>query len=841
VSILRYGAAIPLLLALLAPGASKAEPNIVEVPASITPATVGQWSKYSFSIDVRNASDQDILLDPNTNLRFGMGTGHPCTQEEWGATDQDECCVNLTEQVLIPSASTVTLNFHKGLVCGYMPEGTYHPQLVFRGTSLGSVTPVSETLNTEANPITVTYQQLQQIGAGAISSFGKGPYLVYRNGGRLRSPAPPHDHIATWTLQVVRNVPTEMRCWLDPNDPAFDIDVKFRPQENTTVIPDEPAQSRAWTVSIDDYETVKQCSLEFAVYPRVDTEFNCLYLHKVTLESPKVLCPHQSGSRIITQTSVGADVVFDDAVDLDLVQVDCPDEAVGYGQVLDVNVAVQNNKTYPILIDLSADRTYLTFRSGGTDVSSHFRVTYPAATQVGAAAARTLAFHVAPACGAPAGQVTVDPTLGYYNDFADAEDLITLTGQKTGSAYPEPVTGTFSVEYVGPCEDSDADGLYDFEDNCPHTYNPLQTDSDADGPGNACDNCPYDFNPDQNDTDSDGFGSACDNCPNLSNPDQADGDAFHTEPVEGVVSYWRFDELAGTVAADSVNGNNALVRGATWTDAGRVRGALSFDGGNNNVLVFNPSGLDFGTYNQMTVEAWFKLTGHHDYDGIVTVNRQPGQCCAYRLMVTSDMHPFYDPGEPAYTTVSDFTFELGRWYHYVMAVQGAADAVIYVNGQQIHRSPLAVPADLPYGHEILIGTGERQGAHATQGIIDEAAVYRRALTADEVRTHYQAGLKGLGLGYACLGDGLGDLCDNCPERLNPSQQDSDADEVGDACECEGANVNGIDPVDFIDLTLLAANWLLTGNALEGDINADEKVDFSDISTVASYWLSNCPP
>ncbi|RMG77179.1 MAG: hypothetical protein D6711_02165, partial [Chloroflexi bacterium] len=85
--------------------------------------------------------------------------------------------------------------------------------------------------------------------------------------------------------------------------------------------------------------------------------------------------------------------------------------------------------------------------------------------------------------------------------------------------------------------DIDGDGWFDWEDNCPYTFNPYQYDEDEDGIGNACDvnpdefdeyagnlwddsdgdgwldwedNCPYDYNPDQTDTDLNGIGDLCD-------------------------------------------------------------------------------------------------------------------------------------------------------------------------------------------------------------------------------------------------------------------------------------------------------------------------------------------
>jgi hypothetical protein len=87
------------------------------------------------------------------------------------------------------------------------------------------------------------------------------------------------------------------------------------------------------------------------------------------------------------------------------------------------------------------------------------------------------------------------------------------------------------------CLDTDSDQIPDAVDNCADLYNPLQEDTDHDGIGDWCDDCRFVANPDQMDSDDDGIGDACqsdtdgdgipdtqDNCPTVANPDQANSD-----------------------------------------------------------------------------------------------------------------------------------------------------------------------------------------------------------------------------------------------------------------------------------------------------------------------------
>jgi rhodanese-related sulfurtransferase len=89
------------------------------------------------------------------------------------------------------------------------------------------------------------------------------------------------------------------------------------------------------------------------------------------------------------------------------------------------------------------------------------------------------------------------------------------------------------------------------------------------------------------------------------------------------------------------------------------------------------------------------------------------------------------------------------------------------------------------------------------------------------------------------GDGFNDDLDNCPNNFNPSQRDSDDDGLGDICDPNCPDLDGLNPVNFIDFSMLAQNWQVTGPNLPGDLNMDNIVDINDIAILSDYWLSDC--
>ena len=80
------------------------------------------------------------------------------------------------------------------------------------------------------------------------------------------------------------------------------------------------------------------------------------------------------------------------------------------------------------------------------------------------------------------------------------------------------------------------------------------------------------------------------------------GSAVVSAATPGPVGWWKFDETAGTTAADAVGGHNGtLLGGPTWV-AGKMNGALQFDGTDDYVDL--PIGSLISTLSDITVATW---------------------------------------------------------------------------------------------------------------------------------------------------------------------------------------------------------------------------------------------
>jgi hypothetical protein len=227
-----------------------------------------------------------------------------------------------------------------------------------------------------------------------------------------------------------------------------------------------------------------------------------------------------------------------------------------------------------------------------------------------------------------------------------------------------------------------------------------------------------------------------------------------------LVGHWKLDdEKTAKTAADATAARHArLVDGPTWT-AGKIGGALQFDGKGAHVEIPNADALDKLQEGSYTLSAWFKPDD-------VPPGTEAQNNASYAIVVKSGWHEgltFGNEGkfqidhwlkgdseeEPIWAGAqSESSFEPGKWYHVVGVVDRAKGEVrIYVNGSEegsgefeAERAPRDFE-DAQWRIGIALPDSEEWG-WAAKGAIDDVRFYKRALPAAEALRLYEEGAKG---------------------------------------------------------------------------------------------------
>ena len=238
-------------------------------------------------------------------------------------------------------------------------------------------------------------------------------------------------------------------------------------------------------------------------------------------------------------------------------------------------------------------------------------------------------------------------------------------------------------------------------------------------------------------------------------------------PRTGLVGLWHFDEGAGTTAGDSSGNNNngTLIDNPDWVD-GKIGKALEFNGSTNYVEINDSDSLD--GFDEITIEAWVKpilgqrgaVVSRYLYDYNIPINErvyeltvEPGGTIEFAL--SSD-------GSSATWLESNNTVQDNEWNH-IAAVSDGNTMRIYINGEQDPNTK-AAPASLhSSSYNLQIGTWEyspNQRDTYFNGVIDEVKIYNRALSAEEIKADYEAGISPASssisgfITYACNETGL---------------------------------------------------------------------------------------
>jgi len=213
-------------------------------------------------------------------------------------------------------------------------------------------------------------------------------------------------------------------------------------------------------------------------------------------------------------------------------------------------------------------------------------------------------------------------------------------------------------------------------------------------------------------------------------------------PFAGLVGWWRFDEGQGVVARDSSGkGHDGKINAGQWVN-GRFGTALHFNGENTYVVIPHMAEIDGS--DELTVEAWVFWEGMGRYPNILTGGSwNPG---GFLVFVSDNSCSFRmgKPGKKPWTLGRDWQevgapfvkFDLGKWYHLAATFKRPV-ITTYVNGKPVGSAswnfPVGQTGDFHVGRWGL-DQGKTQSHY---GLIDELRIYKRALSANEVKASFE--------------------------------------------------------------------------------------------------------
>jgi hypothetical protein len=213
--------------------------------------------------------------------------------------------------------------------------------------------------------------------------------------------------------------------------------------------------------------------------------------------------------------------------------------------------------------------------------------------------------------------------------------------------------------------------------------------------------------------------------------------AFAQMP-QGLVLRFSCDEFkGGGISLPDMTGsnNNGRAMGVKWAAGGRLGAACEFSGWNSSVQVTNNPML---SSKQTTVCAWFKTDKVEGADRML-FDKLPATGYALSLL---GGNKGAKKGRLCFTVcghdcLSDTNLADNVWHH-VTAVYDGENLKLYVGGQ-LQKQVTAWRGEIPAnGQDLTIGMNRscpapKEKQIAYEGMLDEVAVFNRALSADDIK------------------------------------------------------------------------------------------------------------
>ncbi len=202
-----------------------------------------------------------------------------------------------------------------------------------------------------------------------------------------------------------------------------------------------------------------------------------------------------------------------------------------------------------------------------------------------------------------------------------------------------------------------------------------------------------------------------------------------------LVAHWRLDEGSGDTVFDlSGSGNDGIIEGDPQWVAGKIGGALKFDGDDDQITLNYQ--LTVGSSSN-TVAAWIKIPlagteglGADERVGIVLGSYSDSPNSNWELHAAGQVRLWWNGGEIDHRGTTDLRDD--TWHHVAWVRDVAANTnYIYIDGQ-LETTIETLGTDITFNTTHKIGGDNRGNPPNFHGTIDDVRIYNHALIENEI-------------------------------------------------------------------------------------------------------------